>query len=297
VVLPVRLFTSSFDAMIVRSVLVFLALSVVYAMLVPLAPTARKGLQGGSQWEKNSIKEETVLFGDLDNYEVILIGSSITASIVDIPENWLNLGMATRSSIDGAELLVAANVEPKVLMVEANHFNTGSGAISAPTAWDPRTFSDSFLTKNKPSHLLLRVLGRLAGIDSGSKTSSKVTDKVNAKIYEKVLEKRQLFCSKEMPGAQLSNLSGRLESAIKILNGQGHQIIFVEVPEAFETADSTLRSQFRDRYLEMFPKKGNHWFDSFDSSEFKTRDAVHLAPASKKKFTELLVDFIDTEYF
>ena len=281
--------------MIVRSILVFAALSMAYALVIPYAPSARKGLQGGSQWEKNSIKQESVLFGETEQYDVILLGSSIAANIVDIPDHWLNLGMPSRSSIDGAELLVAADIEPRLVIIEANHFNTGTDSISKASNWNPRRYFEAFLTQNKPSHLLLRLLGRLAGIDSGTVASSSLTDNVNKKIYEKVLSKRQKLCAVEMDDQQLADRSIRLESAVKKLNEQGFKIVFVEIPEASETFESVRRTQFRKRFKEMFPDSEFGWFDSFDPSEFKTRDAVHLAPASNKRFTDLLIDFVNSK--
>ena len=286
--------------MIGKSLLVFALLVAAYMAVLPTLPPIQDGFTGGSQWDKNLMKEEELLYKKDASYEAILVGSSISARLIDLPESWFNLAMGGRSSIAGLNTLCNSSVDPCLVIVETNNLNLGASAQDNIVIEQLKKQHPAFLTENKPAHVLLRTLAKFAGMSPGGQrpTTNLIPSEpdkrtVSSELYSEMLERRLLICEKTMAQDELAERTSQIKEQVHQLEKRGFQFVFIEIPECEEAFDSPRKSQIRSAYRNMFPVNESRWFDDFENSKlYASNDAVHLTATSSKRFCIALVSYI-----
>jgi len=286
--------------MIGKSLLVFVLLVAAYMATLPMWPPSQDGLTGGSQWDKNLMKEEELLYKKKARFEAIVVGSSISARLVDLPDDWFNLAMAGRSSIAGLSTLCNSSVDPCIVIVETNNLNLGASTEDNIVVEQLKKQHPAFLTENKPAHVLLRTLAKFAGLKPGGQrpTTNLIPTHpdertVSSELFSEVLERRLEICEKTMAEDELAKRTSQIREHVDQLEKRGFQVVFIEVPECEETFDSPRKSQIRSAYRNMFPLNESRWFDDFGNSRFyASNDAVHLTATSAKRFCIALISYI-----
>lgn len=157
-----------------------------------------------------------------------------------------------------------------------------------------------FWTENKPAHTGLRCLGSITNTRSPEYRPATSPDgrakeeQTNPELFQRLLARLLEEYSTPLDQATLKPRVERLENAARTLRDRGFHFILVEVPECIETYDSLQRTQFREQFRQLFPVDQIVWFTDFDrDNEFVSSDARHLSPASARRFTQKLVDFIN----
>lgn len=286
--------------MIGKSLFVFVLLTAAYMAMLPMLPPSQEGLSGGSQWDKNVMKEEEILYKKNARFEAIVVGSSIAARLVDLPESWFNLAMGGQSSIAGLSTLCNSSVDPCIIIVETNNLNLGASAQDNIVVKQLKKQHPAFLTENKPAHVLLRTLAKFAGMSPGGQrpTTNLIPTQpdeitVASELFSEVLERRLVICQKTMPQDELAKRTSQIKEQVNQLEKRGFQFVFIEIPECAETFDSPRKSQIRSAYRNMFPLNESRWFDDFENSKFyASNDAVHLTATSAKRFCVALISYI-----
>lgn len=284
--------------MITKSISVFVVLSVSFVVLAASFPSVQVGLQGGSQWDKNKMNAETVIYGS-DRYDVVVVGSSIAARLVELPENWFNLAMPGNSCITGVEVLAHSNLQPCTIVVETNNIKLGNN----------KDFQDDFLVsqlkarlpafraENKPSHLGLRLIAKVLGMRAGDarRVTTEIGDApdqrtVPDELFNTMLSRQLKVCEETLDASDLANRMARLTAAIEKLESRGFHFVLVEVPECSETYATPLRTQIREAIKKAFPDTKYTWFDDQKNHQlYATNDAIHLIPASASRFARKMI--------
>jgi len=289
--------------MITRSLLIFALLSIAYVWLAPYAPAPRKGLQGGTQWEKNVMKQEEVVFGT-NKYEVVVVGSSVSGTFHYLPSNWFNLSFASYSSIQGLEIICDSHMEPCVVVVETNNVNFGFTPFPAASGIGrlAKQRLEAFHTKNKPSLVGMRLLGNAMGVRSSATVSPKIegdSDSITVpeKVFQNAVERRLRGMAFEIPQDELTSRMQRLKSAVDCLVERGFQITFVRVPESAQLVDAPQIIQVQDAFENTFPKFRYDWFsDSSNVTSYASNDAIHLTKESSYRFSLKLVEHVESRW-
>lgn len=268
-------------------------------LLLPFSPPAVPGLTGGSQWDKNKMGEEHLLYKEHD-YEVILVGSSITATLVDLPESWYNLAMSGRSSSTGLDVICESNIAPCTIVIETNVLRSDKRSPDTFLIKQLKKQHSAFLTENKPSHVGLRALAKLAGFKQGSQraTTNLVLSKpdeitVSKKLFSRMLDRRKVICSKLMDVTELENRIDRIKTSVEALEARGFQVLFIEVTECPQTLNSVRKTQIRDAFHSTFPSDKYDWYDDLENiNYYASNDGIHLTANSAKRFRLALIEHI-----
>ena len=289
--------------MIIRAVTVCIILSLAYCLVQPSLPQARRGLQGGSQWEKNRIREESLVCSNQD-YKVVVVGSSVSARLAYLPDDWFNLSLASYSSIQGLEIICNSEIQPCKILIETNNLNIGTSEYK-PLGTIERQAKQrvaAFRTINKPVHSLLRILGNAAGIEGGSAKPPEyvadVPDKrtVSDKIYQQALDRRLKNDAVPMHENILENRLNRIKKSVNTLKSRGFEFIFMRVPETEETAKTARAKQLASAYRNAFPTSEFGWFDDENNVNlYASNDALHLTPQSALRFSRQLELYVDNQ--
>ena len=285
--------------MIAKSLLTFLLLAACYMLLLPYSPPAVSGLTGGSQGDKNKIREEHLLYKDHD-HEVVLVGSSITATLVDLPESWYSLAMPGRSSITGLDVICESNIAPCTILIETNVLKSKRHSPDNFLNKQLKKTHSAFLTENKPAHAGLRLLAKLAGFKPGSQrvTTDLVLSKpdkitVSQKLFSRMLDRRKVFCSELMDVTELENRINQIKTSVETLEARGFQVLFIEVPECPQTLNSARKTQIRDAFHSTFPIDKYDWYDDLENiNYYASNDGIHLTANSAKRFRLALIEYI-----
>jgi hypothetical protein len=260
-------------------------------------PAPSKGLQGGNLWEKNVFKEESLLCNQKE-YDVVIVGSSISATLVHLPKNWFNLAMASYSSINGLEVICNSELKPCTILVETNNLNLGTTPYprSSPIGRTVKRQLPAFQSVNKPAHVGLRILGKIAGLKSGASRppsfAPHVSDKrtVPDKIFEQALHRRLETMSTYLKPEELSKKMDRLKNSIATLESRGFKIAFIEVPECQQTSKTVRKNQVSQAIKSSFPDSKYRWIDDHENCQmYASNDAIHLVVNSAYRFTQKLV--------
>ena len=291
--------------MIIKSLAVFVVVSVLYLWAAPKFPSPQVGLQGGSQWDKNRMNAEAILYG-VERYDVVVVGSSIAARLVDLPSNWFNLAMPGESSIAGVELLVRSNLPPCTVALETNTMRLESdeefydGFVSSKL----KKRFPALRSQNMPSHVGLRIVAKTLGFRPGDarRTKNEFDDQpdrrtVSDELFGQMLRRRLEVCREIVDPTEIAVRLDRLKLAVEKLEARGFDFVLIEFPECNETYDTLLRIQIRNAMKRTFPVSEYRWFDDQENHHlYTTNDAIHLIPESGARFASKVVDIVETRY-
>ena len=289
---------SSFE-MIIRSLLVCLFLAVAYSCVLPLLPPPSKGLQGGSQWEKNRIREESLVCQDRQ-FEVIVVGSSIAGTLNGLPDDWFNLSMASFSSIQGLEILCNSSAKPCLVLIETNVLSGSQYKTLGPVEVEIKRRLASARTGNKPAHSMLRLLGSTFGIRGDGvrvpQFQPDVPDSrtVSEEFFQNALQRRLKIVSQEIPADSLKSRLENVFNSVDTLMKRGFRFAFFLAPETPETFDTVGTKQLLAAYRGKFPPDQFVWFDDDVNAEmYASNDARHMTPQSALRFSKKLIEMAE----
>ena len=268
-------------------------------LLLPFSFPAVPGLTGGSQWDKNKMKEEHLLYKEHD-YEVVIVGSSITGTLVDLPESWYNLAMAGRSSITGLDVICESNINPCTVVIETNVLKSNQRSSDNFLNKRLKKEHSAFLAENKPAHVGLRTLATLAGFKQRSQRpiTNLVLSKpdeitVSNELFSGMLDRRKMADSKLMDASKLKDRINKIKNSVEALEARGFKVLFIEVPECHQTLNSLRKTQIRDAFHSAFPLDKYNWHDdSKNINYYASNDAIHLTANSAKRFRLTLVEHV-----
>ena len=291
--------------MLVRSILVFAALTIGYCLLLPYLPPPRPGLTGGTQFEQNRMREESLVCFNRKP-DVIIVGSSISAGLgTSLPEGWQSMAMSGFSSIEGLEIIAGSSLEPCTILVESNVVRKSDYQPIGAIEQKVKSLLPSFRTCNKPAHTLLRAIGNAAGMQGGNAKVKEPLDDVPDKrtrseeVFQVSLERRLKSETKEMDVELLNSELDRMVNLVERLESRGFAFAFMRVPETKETQGSVRKQQLRAAFEKAFPPSDYAWFgDEENIGMYSSNDALHLTAQSALRFSrKLQLGLSDSEQY
>lgn len=295
-----------------RSLIALLIIALSYAALLPF--TTLPGFNRGSQGELNVMAAERYVY-DCPDVPVVVVGSSISYWLHDLPEDWFNLALAGEGSLTGLAIIERSDAQPQTVLVEINvaerPVNEGlvDGLLS-PGLRQAKQFTPMLRESNEPSHVTYRCLFLaryyadrvaeklgLAGdaIDDGgqsSETTAKSDDSVPRSGGKVLREVRLEAVQKGYDQPMLMGRLHELRQMVEALDARGVRVVLFEAPEDAATYDSPRRSQLRRLVNQVLPADRFAYISRPVGETFQTRDGTHMTAESAKRYSHWLTSYL-----
>jgi hypothetical protein len=189
------------------------------------------------------------------------------------------------------EIVERSNKTPRIVLVETNVLTVARDArlldsLFFPIVSQARGRFPSLREQYKPSHVLVTELpGGKTKPSTGGLTGDRFAEQVNRRLAELRVAPR--------PDA-LDDIAQRLATSVKRLQAKGCRVVFFEVPEYPQSEHLPKPEALRAKLHELFPEDKYAWVPHVDPGDFQTTDAVHLDPASAKRYAQIVAEFVTT---
>lgn len=307
-----------------RSLVVVVLLLIAYAIVLPA--TRIDGFLRGSQFEQVVMQAEAYQYAN-DPPTTVLVGSSISFWLRDLPATWANLAMPGEGCLTGLDIVAGrTDALPDRVVVEVNVIERPinrelTGALRRPVVSNVRGRLAMFRETNEPSHVLYRCLhllpyytSRIADAlgmnqpesvtgstassdlntaDRKQKDASPASDARHAG-YTALRQVRLEVVRQMHDPSMLAMRVARLQQLVDQLRSAGVQVVLVEVPEDAQTYTSPRRVQVRNALAKVFPADQYTWLGQPLAGSFQTPDGVHMTPDSASRYAHWLVDQVRT---
>lgn len=276
--------------MIVRSVVVLIALFIVYGVGVKILFP-----EGGSEQtmrQANAINAQNYIF-ERERSEYIIIGTSLVSRLRrSIEDNrFRTIYFQGGSTLTALRLIEATEKKPKVVFIETNLLlRSGEDTEFLNTHLDPAkrtlfSIMPALREKYQPVSIFLKFFKAVTGADKTDFFSRANTDKasldfmlsINKKEFSVIPEKASIEANKVL-----------LEELVRELENNGVKIVLFELPMHPLLTDSPLIKTFRASIKDSFPPEKYRWITAADANAYSTTDGLHLDTESGKKFLTLL---------
>lgn len=143
-----------------RSLVALLVIAVGYAALLPF--TELPGFIRGSQWELNVMAAEQYVY-ERPDAPVVVVGSSISYWLKDLPEDWFNLALAGEGCLTGLDIIERSEARPQTVLVEINVAERSPNAglvdgLLMPGLRQAKRSTPALRERNEPAHVTFRCL-------------------------------------------------------------------------------------------------------------------------------------------
>jgi len=272
--------------MIKRSLFIFLACTILYAIVSPhLAPI----VTGANQRQGNVIRAQRYLYGSDGSWSSVIVGSSLANKIVatNLP-GYYNLAFDGLGNFDGLNVLVQSKHLPKTVFIEMNEaLRRQSSSLSAslftPGLSQLRAALPFLREDSEPALLLRRVI-------EARKRDMPLAG-TNDMMMNTVVFNSQLAYLVELdshiPDADvIRQCFDQLSSYVNELNKRGVSIVFFEMPVDTNICQSPRAKAIRAAFYEHFPTNLFRYINQPDCAAYQTSDGMHLPPTQALKYTE-----------
>lgn len=282
----VRLSTSSFSHLIVKSAAFCLIAFAVYTMLVIITkPNVTVML---NQWQGNMVAAQDYIY-DHNDRPIVVVGSSLAAKI-DMeylePDYW-NLAFAGGSVSTGLEIIARSGAGPKIVCIEANIFRDTDekmiGDLFTPVVWKWKKYLPSLRLRYQPFTVAYNLVNRLF------KTKSRLESEyqVDPEFFKKMLDSYRRDYAKAPDEREVSRRIGVIRGQVEKISARNARFIFFETPIHPGLADSVQSSYVRKRLMEAFPPGAYTWLPRPDDAKYRTTDGIHLTDGSAYEFARV----------
>ncbi len=299
---------------IVKSFAVCLVLLGAWHLLINrLAPRYRAGGEAGSQAEQNVMRGEAFVYAQAKP-RVVVVGSSISNRLKDLPRDWYNLSFNGGSAFTGLEMMLRADKVPDVILIETNVLMLDADdqqlrSLFSPGLYPARRKLPFLRETNKPHLIAQRALigaGKPAKTDAAAvdaptsgelappaaRSSPAEADAADVALpheqFERLKVRRGDELSVPLETDRLDKISRNLTRYVTQLQQRGGNVIFFEMPEHAEFMDMPRPDSVRRRVREAFPAERYQWVPDVDPRDYRTTDFVHLTARSAGRYADLL---------
>lgn len=269
--------------MIKRSIIIALAMVVLYNLLL-LSPRVRSLYSVQSQWQNNLITAQRY---ELANPapQIVIVGSSLAANLPSkqLEPEIYNLSFAGGSAFTGLELIEAAKVKPKIVVIEMNVLGRKSDRDIIQNASRPvfscvRVHSLAFQEQWQPANLLggritRTPLEKLCGLKVRFASDKQHT---NPDMFNRLLTIVQTNNSTPLEPARMADQLATLRKHVETLEKEGVRCVFLEMPVDSTVASLPRCTSIRAKVLEEFPVTRYQWINPDRNHAYATTDGQHL---------------------
>src|SRR3954451_65438 len=281
--------------LILKSLVICLALFAAYHVALKRLPERlRSGGGAGSQAERNLIAAENYFYTG-KNPPVVIVGSSVSERLHDLPAGWYKLTFPSGNVFTGMEIILRSGKRPNYVLVETNVLDMEPDrqmldTLSYPVLKDARNKLPALLEQNKPSHVLVRALhGKGSQTGESAATSA---DPAAGPFFDELVRRRLKGLAEPLPPERLDAIMARLHAQVDSLQARGIRVVFFEVPELAQAEDRPLKVSIRERVQREFPELRYRWIPMPDATAYRTTDGLHLTSDSARRYCGVLSEYV-----
>ena len=275
-----RLYTSNFSVFIVKSLLLFLVVVVLYAVTIGLLKPTSTFAQNQSQG--NFIFAQNFIYLDEKPSQVI-VGSSMAARMkFEKEDDVYNLAFDGGGPLTGMEIIRRSGFVPKVIYIESNVFSMDVDEKFLDKLFTPLLFElRREVIALQEKYQLLNIVGTLIYGFAGRSQQEKLEQQVDTELLD------MLVISSLQSSKQFSVREMALEQWHKNLDyfqAKGTKILFFEMPNDRRLITTNKRKKLRKLLADQFPKI-SYIEENNSDDKYKTADGTHLTLVSALAFT------------
>ncbi len=262
------------------------AVALLYALLILLIP---KSDDAPDMYSTNILKAQNYM-SHKDAYRLVVVGSSMAATISLEDPSSFNLAFYSGCSLTGLKLIVekglATGQYPEAVFVETN--------ISICNGIDDELLCKASKTgnmwinriENRPDYLFYSLI---KGLYSGNKEKA---------LYDNppVKEKTDLWAGVRSSLTDQDILNSCMKEAASyctVLKQNGVRVIVIEPPNDASLYDLPQTKQVRQAASVYLPEAEYEWF-TVDWSGYTVSDGIHMGNLSAKRYSDALLEWYDS---
>ena len=279
--MPMRLFTSSSKNFIVKSLLLFVGMAVLYAVLVVTVKPKSTFVQ--NQYQGNFIFAQGFVYLEKKPSKLI-VGSSMATRMKFTKEDGVyNLAFDGGGPLTGLEIVRRSRFVPKVIYIESNVFSMDVDEkfldkLFTPVLFELRGKIIALQEKYQVLNLVGSFIYRFAGRSQKEKLQQKVDKALLDKLVSSTLQSSEKF---HVDKAVLE----KWHQNIDYFRQQGTELLFFEMPNDSRVVNTKGRRSLRTLIKEEFPTIP--YIEEYNMKDvYQTRDGTHLTWKSAIAFTE-----------
>jgi len=247
-------------------------------------------------------KSQDLLYNSDFTGKNVIVGSSLTkAAIVEKDTIGLEeIGLPTRSSFDGLNLINFKNQKPKCIYIETNYIQRDekkkySLFLFSPEQFYPKKYFASLREDSQPLTLFGSYISKLLNpyfkllIPNKKLPKPKASKNVDKNVvdegFNKIFANTKKDYSSIPDSFLLHQMLNKLDSFVIDYTKKGITIVFVELPVNEALLNSPRSTVIRNAFYHKFPKNKYHYIDVPDSLHFQTIDGIHLTATEAKTYT------------
>lgn len=296
--------------MIKKTLLSFFIIFLTYTIIVTYVVDRHKFVSE-HQWQDNQIKAQEYLYSNTDSVETIIVGSSLADKLVIgyLPGIY-NLSMGGLSVFDGLQTIIKKGVYPKTVFIEMNKLDRKASvdfttSLNNPIMTFLRKHFISIRDGKQPMGFIAIPYGEKItayGVYIAQTSIHAIIGRITNR-EQKGLDEIDMV-AKILPGmikdesqtpatSDLDARSQTLREYIDILEKNGVNVVFFEVPIQTELCGLNKPTAIRNQFYKTFPRSKYLYIDMPDCTEYATTDGLHLDKASAEKYTLFFKEQID----
>ena len=276
-----RLYTSSFKPFISKGLLLFIVLSVVYAVTIAILKPESAFVQ--NQYQGNFIFAQNFIYLDEKSSQVI-VGSSMATRMKFINEDDVyNLAFGGGGPLTGLEIIRRSGFVPKVIYIESNVFSMDVDEKFLDNLFTPLLFElrgEIIVLQEK--YQVLNLVGTFIYRFAGRSQEEKLHQKVDKVLLDK-------FVNSTLASSKIKiinkNILKKWHENLDYFRKNGTKVLFFEMPNDSRLVNTQRRRSLRTTVQTEFPDVLYVREDNSDDL-YKTGDGVHLTLESVMAFTE-----------
>jgi hypothetical protein len=288
----VRSSTSNSDRAVWTIVAVAALIVAGYQLVVPRV--IPDGGRGHDQWQENLIKAQRLIYRHVSP-TTIVVGSSKLARVQFAPAtNVYNLALNGGGSLTGLEIILRADVRPRVVVVEIGDSivrdvdSAFLGSLFSPVNRRLRGWLPVLQDAYQPG-----VLINHAAQSWANSRALAQDDRVRPELLRQLVAAQAESHASPPDPFTMGRVTRALQGSIDALRARGIAVVFVEPPEDAELWSSPASTSIRRALHQAFPS-GVTWYPDPDLATYHTTDAVHLDRSSADRLGAALTSWLAT---
>ena len=297
--------------MVKKIVIVFLILSILYTLLIVFVnPVRWSFIQDMGQ--DNTLKAQNFLFSSKDDYNKIIVGSSLAERILtdSLPQT-VNLAFGGESIYDGIAIVKAKKKYPRFLLIETNMVmrpvnSNFTSQFSNPFLLFLKKYVVSFREDKKPVvalaegakglvHQAVLLKQKLHSTGTNTPVPAPVNDKVVYGGATKWAVEMNRKDFSQLPTAKvIDDKFKKLQQEVDFFKKKGCEIVFFEMPINYTLVATPLPVEIRKDFLKYFPENEFKYIKVPENMRVETTDGIHMNYQDATVYTSYLKSSIDS---
>lgn len=280
--------------MIYKSILVFLALVLMYSLFVQALPI--KKFEPINQNQGNIVSKEEFIFNKSKTSDYLIVGSSLAYRMKNnmLPDNYWNLAQGGGTIFKGLDLINQSPNRPKTILIETNIIDRNAGKSTDaihPVGTYVKRFVPITQQKHQPITYAINLVYQMVGLGNNKAPQTPVSTSKAQKVMDELQEENY---SKDMHSDSIAMINmNRLQQLVNDFQEEGTCVIFFEMPISCNLDQLLKSTSTRALMKQYFPEKEFHYLPQLDCQDFNTTDGIHLDGPSAQKMLDYVVKRVE----